>query len=141
MDKNLKLFSKIITFSAIGLGLITVFSTIPGIQLFTTDLGLYIGYALVALSILVALIFPIMGILANPKAAIKSVGGIVALVLIFVISYAISPAEPLFHAISGEILADAGVVQYAGAAIYLGIFIFLAAVVTFLVFEIASIFR
>lgn len=141
MEKNLGLFSRVFTILAIVLGLAVLFSTIPGIQLFTTDLGLYIGYALFFLAISAAIIFPVINIIQNPKGAIKSVGGLVVLVLIFVISYSMAPAEPMINSITGETVASAEVVQYAGAAIATGTIIFLAAAVIFIVFEIVSIFR
>lgn len=141
MEKNLGLFSRVFTILAIVLGLVVLFSTIPGIRLFTTDLGLYIGYVLFFLAIAAAIIFPVINIIQNPKGAIKSVGGLALLVIIFVVAYSMSPAEPLINSITGETMASGDVVQYAGAAIATGTIVFLAAAVIFIVFEIVSFFR
>lgn len=141
MEKNLGLFSRVFTILAIVFGLVVLFSTIPGIQLFTTDLGLYVGYALFFVAIAAAIIFPVINIIQNPKGAIKSVGGLAVMVIIFVIAYSSSTAEPMMNAITGDEIASAGVVQYAGAAIATGTIVFLAAALVFIVFEVVSFFR
>lgn len=141
MENSLKLFSRIITILALVLGGLVVFSTIPDIQLFDTDLGLYIGYALFVVAIAVSIIFPIFNIIQNPRGAVKSVGGLILLVLIFFISYSIAPAEPMYNANTDELIASAEMVKYAGAAIFSGIFVFLAAIVIFVVFEVITALR
>jgi hypothetical protein len=142
MNKNiLRQFTNIIYIIAIVLAFITVASAIPAIRLFPLDVALYIGYALIGLGILAALVFPIVGAVSNPRGAIKPVIGLLALVIIFVIGYSLSGAEPLMNPVTGEQVADGGRVQFAGAAIFLGIAAFLATVITFIAMEVISIFR
>lgn len=54
------------------------------------DIGLYFAYALVAVAVLAAVIFPLMYALQNPAGFFKSLIGVVAIVVLFFICYAIS---------------------------------------------------
>lgn len=141
MEKNLGLFSRVFTIASIVLGLVVLFSTIPAIQLFNTDLGLFVGYTLFFLAIAAAIIFPLINIIQNPRGAVKSVGGLAILVIIFVVSYSLAPAKELVNQVTGELMATADVVQYAGAAISIGSIVFLTAVFTLIITELLSIFR
>lgn len=142
MNKQvLRQFSNIFYIVAIILALITVISAIPAIRVFPLDVALYIAYILIGLGILSAFVFPIVGAVSNPRGAIKPVLGLVALVVIFVIGYSLSGADPLMNPVTGEQVADGGRVKFAGAAIFLGIVAFLATVITFIAMEVISIFR
>ena len=57
------------------------------------DIILYIGYALVIVAAAGSVILPLINSLGNPKSLIQSGIGIVALLLIFGISYAVSGSE------------------------------------------------
>ena len=57
------------------------------------NLGMIIYYILLFVSILAALIFPLMQIFSNFKAAKGGLLGIAAILAIFFISYAVSPAD------------------------------------------------
>ena len=142
MNKQiLRQFTNIIYIVAIVLAFITVVSAIPAIRLLPLDVALYIGYALIGLGILAALVFPIVGAVSNPRGAIKPIIGLLALVIIFIIGYSLSGADPLMNPVTGEQVADGGRVKFAGAAIFLGIIAFLATVITFIAMEVISIFR
>ena len=54
------------------------------------DLGLYIVYALFIGSVGAAIVFAVVNALKSPASSVKSLYGIGALVVVFVISYAIS---------------------------------------------------
>ncbi|MFY0651914.1 MAG: hypothetical protein JXQ96_07775 [Cyclobacteriaceae bacterium] len=57
------------------------------------DIILYISYALTILAALAAIVFPLINSLGNPSSLIKSGLGLVALVVIFGIAYALSGNE------------------------------------------------
>ncbi|NMJ88001.1 MAG: hypothetical protein EX285_09245 [Thaumarchaeota archaeon] len=62
------------------------------------DIILYVSYLLVFLAALGAIVLPLVNALGNPKTLVKSVSGIVALGVIFLIAWAISGNEvtPLY---------------------------------------------
>ncbi|QNL22731.1 hypothetical protein HZR84_12530 [Hyphobacterium sp. CCMP332] len=57
------------------------------------DIVLYIGYALIVIAAAGSVILPLINSLGNPKSLIQSGIGIVALLVIFGISYALSGSE------------------------------------------------
>ncbi|WP_409680516.1 hypothetical protein [Algoriphagus aquaeductus] len=61
----------------------------------TTDIMLYVSYALVVLGAVVSILLPLLKSLDNPKSLVKTGLGIVAIVVLFFISYSISTNEVL----------------------------------------------
>jgi hypothetical protein len=57
------------------------------------DIFLYLGYTLVIISAVAAIVLPMINALGNPKGLLKSGLGIVAIVAIYFIAYAFSGAE------------------------------------------------
>jgi hypothetical protein len=57
------------------------------------DAGLYITYALFFIAVGAAIIFPLLYIIKDPKGVVKSLAGIGALVVIFILCYAVSGDE------------------------------------------------
>lgn len=57
------------------------------------DIFLYLGYTLVIIAALGAIVLPLINALGNPSGLLKSGLGIVAIVVIYFIAYAISGAE------------------------------------------------
>ncbi len=72
-------------------------STLLGILFYTesvsAELLIYWCYALLALGVLAAIVFPIMQIAKNPKGAKSALTGVVALGAVFGISYALGGDE------------------------------------------------
>ena len=70
------------------------------------NIGLYGAFALIVIAALAAIVMNLINSLSNPKSLIKSGIGVVALVVVFFISYSIAPTE--FDNVSREafILAD-----------------------------------
>lgn len=58
-----------------------------------TDIILYIGYFLVIIAAIGAVVLPLINALSNPKSLLKSLAGVVALGVLFLISWAISGNE------------------------------------------------
>jgi hypothetical protein len=59
------------------------------------DIMLYVSYALVGLGAVVSILLPLLKSLDNPKSLMKTGLGIVAIVVLFFISYSISTNEVL----------------------------------------------
>jgi hypothetical protein len=57
------------------------------------DIFLYLGYTLVIIAALGAIVLPLISALSNPKVLLKSGLGVVAIVVIYFIAYALSGAE------------------------------------------------
>ncbi|MEQ6119391.1 hypothetical protein [Reichenbachiella sp. MALMAid0571] len=57
------------------------------------DIILYISYALTILAAIAAIVFPIINSVSDPKSLIKSGLGLVALVVVFGISWALAGSE------------------------------------------------
>lgn len=57
------------------------------------DFVLYLGYALLVIAALASLILPLVSALGNPKSLVKTGAGLVILIVLYGISYAISGSE------------------------------------------------
>ena len=54
------------------------------------DILLYIGYGLIFLAVTTAVVFPLIQGMQNPKGLVRSLIGVAALVVLFVICYSVS---------------------------------------------------
>lgn len=79
------------------------------------DIGLYFMYALLVVSVLAAIIFPLLYALQNPAGFFKSMIGVIAIIALFFICYAISDAtvKPAW-AVAGQTTAS---VKLVGAGL------------------------
>ena len=57
------------------------------------DIGLYVAYAMFSAALLGAIIWPLINSLKQPKTLLKSGMGVAALLVLFLISYALSGSE------------------------------------------------
>jgi hypothetical protein len=57
------------------------------------DVGLYVFYALLAIAVIAAVVFPIINAIKTPGALLKSLIGVGALLVLFGIAYALSSSE------------------------------------------------
>jgi len=57
------------------------------------DAGLYFSYVLFFIAVGAAIIFPLLYVLQDPKAVVKSLIGIAGLVVMFIVCYALSGNE------------------------------------------------
>ena len=57
------------------------------------DIFLYLGYTLVILAAVAAILLPLVSALGNPSSLIKSGGGLLIIVVLYFIAYAISGTE------------------------------------------------
>lgn len=61
----------------------------------TTDIMLYVSYALVVLGAVVSIVLPLIKSLEDPKSLVKTGLGVVAILVLFFICYSISSNEVL----------------------------------------------
>ncbi|MEK6780504.1 MAG: hypothetical protein AABY93_02290 [Bacteroidota bacterium] len=59
----------------------------------TYDVGIYACYVLLVVTVIVAVVFPLIHILKNPKGLVKSGMGVGGLLILFIISYSLSGSE------------------------------------------------
>lgn len=57
------------------------------------DVGLYFMYALFFIAVLAAIVLPLMNAIKSPGTFLKSLYGIIGLVVVFVVAYAISGSD------------------------------------------------
>ncbi len=85
-----------------------------------TDLLMFWMYALMAIGIVCVAVFGLAqffaNMKANPKGAIKSLGALAAMVVLFVAAYAISSAEPIL--INGTVFEDTSILVITDVCIY-----------------------
>lgn len=59
------------------------------------DIALYLGYFLVVVAVLAAIVLPLIKSLDHPQSLIKVAGGVILLLVIFGIAYALSGGDTL----------------------------------------------
>lgn len=59
------------------------------------DVMLYYAYIIFAAALIIAVIFPIINILSNPKGAMRTLIGLVAMIVIFGVGYLLSSDAPV----------------------------------------------
>jgi hypothetical protein len=94
------------------------------------DAGLYIAYGMIILAALGAIVLPLIQSAGDPKALLKSGIGVIAILLVFVIAYAISGNEVTDLYRNFDV--DAGASKLIGGVIitaYLLIFIAIAGII------------
>jgi hypothetical protein len=105
----------------------------------TFDIYIYVAYALIIIAAVAAIVLPLVNALSNPKALLMTGLGVVALVVIFFISYGISGSEvtPVYTKFDvGPYLSKV----VGGALIMMYMLLFLA-IIGILYSEVSKIFR
>lgn len=80
----------------------------------STDIGLYVGYAFFLVAVGAAIIFPLINAIKTPSNLIKSLAGVGALVVVFVIAYMLSGSEVSIKAAATGINASSSRLIGAG---------------------------
>ena len=85
-----------------------------------TDLLMYWMYALMGVGIVCVAVFGLMqfgaNMMANPKGAIKTIGALLAMIVLFVGAYLVSSAEPIL--INGTVFEDSTILLVTDVCIY-----------------------
>lgn len=84
----------------------------------TTDIGLYVGYAVFIVAVGAAIIFPLINALKTPANLLKSLAGIGVLVVVFIIAYALSGSEVSIKAAAVGINASSSKLISAGLIMF-----------------------
>ena len=101
---------------------------------FFINLGLYVTYIMIGVAVLLAILFPLLFLIQNPKKAKNSFYGVLALAVVFVVSYFLASNVPY------ENLSPTATRLVGGGLIML--YIVLAATVLIAIYsEIARIFK
>lgn len=96
----------------------------------TIDIALYGSYILVLIAAIAAVVLPLIQSLGDPASLVKSGIGVAALLVIFLVGYALSGSEVLPSYV--EFGVDAGLSKFVGGLLtmmYLLIFVALAGIV------------
>ncbi|WP_420580666.1 hypothetical protein [Reichenbachiella sp.] len=76
------------------------------------DIALYVSYTLTILAGLAAIVFPIINSVSDPKSLTKAGAGVAGLVVVFIISYALSGSEVTASALEQGV--DEGLSKFVG---------------------------
>jgi hypothetical protein len=100
------------------------------------DIGIYACYILLFVALITAVVFPLLQITQNPKALVKSGIGVAGLVVLFIISYALSGNEVTARYITMDVHETAS--KLIGAGLILFYIILIATVVIMVYSEISK---
>ena len=103
------------------------------------DLILYLGYGLVLICALAAIILPTINALSDPSSLVKSGIGLGGLVVVFLISWGISGNEVL--ASYADFGVDAGLSKFVGGSLIMMYLMALIAIVGIVFTEISKYFK
>lgn len=81
------------------------------------NLMLIYAYILVAITIFVAIIFPIINIIKNPKGSMRSLLGILLMVVVLGVSYLVSSSEPMTLS-DGAVVDSVSTLKLADMGLY-----------------------
>jgi hypothetical protein len=96
--------------------------------------GLYVGYALVGIALIAAVVLPLINSLKNPSVLIKSGIALVVLLVIFAISYGI--ADSNLNSIASSYGETPGSVRMIGAGLIMFYIIFILSAIGLIYSEI-----
>ncbi len=100
------------------------------------DIGLYVLYALLAIAVASAILFPLINSFSNPAGLIRSAIGVGVIVVLFGISYALSDSELSRSAIGAGLSESA--VRLVGAGLIMLYIVFVLAVLALIYSEISK---
>jgi hypothetical protein len=100
------------------------------------DIGLYVLYGLLAIAVAAAIIFPLVNSLQNPKGLIRSAIGVVIILVLFGIGYALSDDTLSRTAVSAGMTASS--VKLIGAGLIMFYIVLVGAVLALIYSEISK---
>lgn len=102
-----------------------------------TNVMLIWTYILLGLTLAVSIIFPIVHLVQNPKGAMRSLMGLVIVVVVIGISYALSSDEPIMIG-AGEMFTNSGALRITDVGLYTTYFALGATILAIIVGEIRN---
>jgi len=88
----------------------------------STDIGLYVGYTFLIVAVATAIVLPLINALKHPAGLLKSLAAVGALVVVFVIAYAMSGSEVSAKAVSLGVNATSSKLIGAGLTMFYIVF-------------------
>jgi hypothetical protein len=103
------------------------------------DIALYVSYGLIIVAVLGAVLFPLINSLGDPGSLIKTGAGLVGLLAIFFIAYAIASDE--VYPWYAEFDVDASLSKWIGGAVITMYILIILAVFSIIITEVSKLFR
>jgi hypothetical protein len=103
------------------------------------DIAILVAYGLLGLAALAAIILPLINSLGNPKTLLKGLAGIVFILILYGIAYAISGSE--VTATYSKFGIDSGMSKYVGASLITMYLLVVISIVGIIFTEISKVFR
>lgn len=105
-----------------------------------SELGIYWAYILVAIAIFVAVLFPIIDVIKNPKSGLKIMSIILLMAIILVVSYFLADATPLEGTAANPDFKNPTVLKLTDTGLYATYFLVLVSILTVIVASIRGLF-
>jgi hypothetical protein len=105
-----------------------------------SEYGLYASYILLAVAALAAIVLPLINALNNPKSLLKTLGGVVLLVVLFFIAFSISGSEVL-PSYEKQGLHTAGASKFVGGTLITMYSLIIIALVAIVITEVKKAFK
>jgi hypothetical protein len=105
-----------------------------------SEYGLYATYILLAVAVLAAIVLPLINALNNPKSLLKTLGGVVILVVIFFIAFSISGSEVL-PSYERQGLHTAGASRFVGGTLITMYSLIIIALIAIVITEVKKAFK
>lgn len=121
--------------------ILSVVLTVVGVTELSLDAMLLWAFGLLCLTIALAVIMPVFGLIQNPQSAGRSLMGLGLVVIVFVVSYMLADAEPIRLAGGTKVFDDAGQLLFADTGLYATYITFMAVIATIIVTEVYKIFK
>jgi len=103
------------------------------------DIAILVSYGLLGLAVLAAIVLPLINSLGNPKSLLKGLLGVVFILILYGIAYAISGNE--VTASYTKFGVDAGLSKFVGASLTTMYLLVIISIVGIVFTEIAKIFK
>ena len=96
------------------------------------------AYVVFAVALVLAIVFPLINIISNPRGAMRTLIGVVAMLVIFFVSYLLSSDAPVPNPAANGYFPNPTVLKRTDVGLYAGYAIFVVAILVILWGEIRS---
>lgn len=104
------------------------------------DAMLLWAFGMIILTIALAIIMPVFGVLQNPKSATGSLIGLGSLVVVILVSYALASDEPI-KLVSGKVIDDSFNLKFSDMGLYATYIMFAGVIVSLVFGELYKVFK
>lgn len=106
----------------------------------TLNLMLGWSFAMVILTIVLTIVMPLVAVFQNPKSAVRSLIGLGAIVVVFLVSYALATDDPITLA-SGNVIDNSFELKFSDTALYATYIAFAGVILSILYGELYKVFK